>query len=421
MNSGKLKLSQIFWAFAPFWMFLLLCKLGANLHYSLQSPLGENFLPIWVVGLVMGAASLMQLLLDVPAGHLLDKFGYKRLLRIGTVIFILAASCLLFKFTLTTYLMSVFLSTFGWLFFGPGMNAYILSLATKDQAGTFMSFRDVFNSAGTAIGGILLPFVLFFTPAQIGVLLIIILLFAFLAISFAPKDNVHATAEKKLPTQHFYIRRQFVSLFKIIRKPNPASLMLMLMYMSASIFFGVIWFTIPLILAHETMNGLLGVGLGIFDLSVVLLGFVLGSLADKLNKQRMIFFGLLIFATCGMLLGFGFNLAWLFILFGFLATMGEEVAALSLWSWFHTLDKEHAHDGEVAGIINLFEDLGWMIGPIAAGFLFTAVGSSWTIALGALPILMVWLIYWIFFHGRGIPTTKLAYLPLKPHKSRHKS
>lgn len=405
-------------AFAPFWIFLILFKFAGGLHYSLVSPLGEQLLPLWIVGLVMGGASLVQLLLDVPAGQLLDRFGYRKLLLITTAIFLLAALCLTFEFTLGAYLLSITLSIFGWLFFGPGVNAYILSSAPKEVAARFMSLKDVFNSTGIVIAASLLPFALLFTPSNIGVFLAGLFVFALAALALAPKDQNSVHAEEKLPTQHYYVRRQLKGTLKAMKRLNPASTMLALLNMAGGLFYGTIWFTVPLILAHEVDNQFLGFGLGVFDFSVVVLGFLLGTLADKFDRKALVFIGLLMFAICGMLLGLGFGI--LFILFGFLATTGDELAELSLWSWLHALDKDHAHDGAIAGVINLFEDVGWMIGPMMAGVLYTFVGPSWTIVVGAVPIFVVWLVYWLVFEKHAIPRLSLTEIPKKPHRRRYK-
>lgn len=69
-----------------------------------------------MVGLAIGLAAGIQLILDVPAGFLLDRFGYKRLLGVGTAIFMAAISCLFFGLTPTTYLMTLGLGALGWLF-----------------------------------------------------------------------------------------------------------------------------------------------------------------------------------------------------------------------------------------------------------------------------------------------------------------
>ncbi len=409
----------ILWAFLPFWIFLVFFKFGGALHYSLVSPLGERFLPLWIVGLLMGGGSLVQLILDVPAGYLLDRFGYLRLLKFTTFFFILAAVCIVSGLTTVTYILSIIMATAGWLFFGPGVNAYVLAQAPTASAGRFMSLRDISGSLGVVFASAILPFVLVLAPEYMGLILMILLGLALITLFFCPKDTVSVHAEKKLETHHYYIRRHYVhDLLKSIGKLNPASTLLLLLNLVASTFYGIIWFVVPLVIAHQANTGLLGLGLGVFDFAVVVLGYALGNLADKTDKRTLIFFGLLIFSICGMLLGF--NYGWLFLLFGFLATSGDEMAGISLWSWMHALDKEHAADGQVAGVINLAEDLGWAIGPIAAGILYELIGGSWTIVCGAVPIVIVWVVYQFMIRKFPIKKLDMASIPRKPHRARHK-
>ena len=147
---------KIFLQFLPFWLFLVFFKLGGSLHYSIVSPWGEHFMPLWVVGLIMGGGSVVQLIFDVPVGLLLDRFGYRRLLKLTTIIFILGGVSFISGLTLTSYIISIVFATFGWLFLGPGVNAYILSHAPKEHAGGFISLRDVSSSIGVFVSSAIL-------------------------------------------------------------------------------------------------------------------------------------------------------------------------------------------------------------------------------------------------------------------------
>lgn len=413
-------LVHIVLGFLPFWIFLLLFKFAGGLHYSLISPFGEKFFPLWAVGLLMGGTSLVQLLLDVPAGHLLDRFGYLRFLKITTVIFLFAALTLTVGLSQVTYLLSLLFSIFGWLFFGPGVNAYVLSHAPKDMAGRFMSLRDVSGSVGVVLSSASLPFVLSLKPEWMGAIIFALLAISLILLFWCARDHVSVHAEQKLPTHHHYIRRHFIhTTLRAITRLNPASGMLLLVSLSASTFYGVIWFVVPLIIAHQAEAGLLGFGLGIFDFSIVALGFLLGNLADRSDKRALIFFGLLLFSISGMLIGWDFG--WLFLLFGFLATAGDEMASISLWSWLHSLDREHANDGVVASIITLFQDLGWAVGPMLAGIAYTLVGPSWTIVIGAVPVLLTWIFYQTIIKKHRKPHLALSLIPAKPHRPRHKT
>ena len=408
------KISQnIFVRFLPFWAFLVLFKFAGGLHYVLMPPFGEHFMPVWTVGVLIGGASFIQLLLDVPSGYLLDRFGYVLLFRVSTFTFFLAALCIAIGLTEITYFASVFLSIFGWLFFTPGVDAYSLSQATPAAEGKLFSLRDIFGSVGIVLGSITLPFALLLPIRMVGVVLCVLFFLAFIALSFVPPEQkMFIAAGRK--------RRGIRKLLGSIRKLNPASGMLLLLTLSAAIFYGIIWFAVPLVIATQQANaGLMGLGLGVFDFSVVVLGYLIGWMADRLNHREMVFFGLLIFSVMGMLTGVQFG--WFFIFFGFFATAGEEMAGISLWSWMHKLDAEHTADGTVSGVISLFHDLGWAIGPVAAGILYTLVGPSLAITLGALPILLVWIVYYFFVHPHFPYEALEVLIPYRPRTRKHKA
>jgi MFS family permease len=412
------RIGRLFLTFLPFWIFLILFKFGSGLHYSLMAPLGERVLPIWLVGFVIGGGALVQLMLDVPAGRLLDNFGYRRLLKVTTLTFVVAVAVFAFDFTLAVYLTSFFLSIFGWLFFTPGVSAYILSQAPQGDAGKFISLRDTAGSVGVVLASAVLGIVLGLDTKMMGVLMFVLLIGAFLSLRLSPQDTRSVHAEKKLATHHYYIRRTSIrQVLRVVRTLNPASTMLLLLGFSSSVFYALIWFIVPLEIARQANSGLLSLGLGIFDFAIVVFGFVLGSIADKGNKRTLVFFGLLLFSVSGLFLGFNFN--WLFLVFGFLATTGDEMASISLWSWLHALDRDHAQDGLVAGLITMVQDFGWAIGPVLAGIAYTIIGPAWTIALGAMVIFATWIIYQVL--ARHYVHEPVLDVPHHPHRARHKS
>lgn len=402
----------------PFWIFTFLFKLGAGLHYAILPAIGGRLFPIWLVGLIISVTSFIQLTLDVPAGFLLDRFGYIKLLRVSAVIFSIAAGLLIFGLTPLTYILSVSLSALGWLFFGPGVNAYIISKADPSNAEDYISLRDTFGSLGTVFGLAFLPILLTMPVNTIGAIIAIIIALAALIISKAPKDNKTASIEKKIGTQSYYIRRDYIhKVIKAINKLNPASWLLVIQNFSSAFFYAVIWFVIPLIITNPESK-LFGVSLSIFDFSIIVLGFIFGKIAHKINHNILIPLGLIIFAIMGTIVGF--NNGWLFIIFGFLATSGDEISSISLWAWLNRLDKSHAEDGAVSGAITLFQDLGWTLGPVIAGILYNYVGASWTIALGASIIFITFILSVIIPHRRRASLDIVHFHKKPTHHFHHK-
>lgn len=409
----------LFRSFIAFWFFLAFYKFAATLHYSVLAPLGAHLMPLWVVGLLIGGESFFQMVCDVPAGYLVDRFGRKRMLAVGWVSFVIAA-LLLLHFSMVTYVLSIAFSVVGWLFYAPGANAYVLSHAKKETSGRFIALRDTFYSVGVVLASVSLPFVLLYSPFVMGTVLLALLLVAIVFLVASPPDKPVLHGEPLLPAQPYHIRRTpFRKSLQALKRLNPASGILCGYSFAGAIFYGAIWFVVPLAIATDPHQQLLGLGLGIFDLAIVVLGVFLGTIVDRGNKRLLVFWGLLLFSIMAMLIGA--TLGPLFLLFGFMATAGDETTGLALWSWLHSLDKEHAHDGAVAGAISFSEDFGYAIGPVIAGFLFALVGPGWAIAVSSAPLFTAWVIYTVSVRPKALFPASLIDIPRMPMRRRHKS
>ncbi len=401
---------------SPFWLFLILFKLAAGLHYTLLSPLGSQVFPVWVVGLLIGGSAFIQLCLDVPSGYLTDKFGYKKMLAVTTVFFIAAAACFLFGLTKTTYLISLLISILGWQFFSPGINAYVLGQASDKTVGKLISAKEVFASIGIVLASIVVTFAVSWTPKAIAGALILVFMATLFAILAAPRD-----AQQTIDAPKTHGKKVHLSFWKesivAMRKLKPASYLIMITSFTASTFYAIIWFVIPLLIADQVKNGVLGLGLGIFDFSVVILGFFIGHIVDSFNKKLLILVGMIVFAVAGILLGSNFG--FMFLLLGFIATAGDELAELSLWAWLYSIDTDKNHYGLITGMTEVWSDLGWTVGPIIAGILYSTVGAGWSIAVGGIIILTNIVVY-IIMLGHPLPAIWKKVPGHHQKKSRHK-
>ncbi|MEJ0001593.1 MAG: MFS transporter [bacterium] len=385
-----------------------------------MSPFGERLFPLWLVGLMIGLAALCQLLLDIPAGYMLDRYGYRRMLKATTLFFMAAVVCLLFGLSKISFVLSLVASIFGWLFFGPGISAYSVNQSAKGSVSMFLSSRDVFASVGIVLASVVVPFIVLLDVRLIAVLMLIIFLGAYILISIAPKENPINTGRVIHLAEHnpYRLKKNFLSnAYREVMRLRPASLMLLSLSLSAATFYGIVWFVVPLLIAHQAESGLLGVGLSIFDFSVVVLGFVLGKMVDMFNKKLLVFSGLLVFSIAAICIGFNFGP--LFLLLGFLATAGDELSGLSLWSWLYGIDKKHENYGLVSGTISLFEDFGWTLGPILGGILYGIVGPTWTIVVGGIIILSN-LIIFACISKKPISLEISVSSPVRLHRRRYK-
>lgn len=407
---------KTFWRFLAFWIFMVVFKFGGGLHFTMLSALGEQVLPLWIVGIVISIGTIFQLVLDVPAGYLGDRIGYLRILKITCLIFLLGGLCLTFGLNQYSFILTVLIGNFGWLFFGPGVSAYVLSHAQKNTSGQFISTKEIFGSIGIVLSTGILGLAVGLDPSILGIIVSISMALAFITLFFAPKDIKKVEVNHSPHHQNHIRRNSLRKTLSTLKSLSPASIMLILVGFAACTFYAVIWFVMPLVIAHQSNGDFLSASLGVFDLAVVLLGYFIGKIADHNDKRQVVFIGLLLFAVSGMLLSFNFN--WLFLIFGFLATTGDELASISLWSWLHNLDENHQHDGLISGTITFFEDLGWAIGPLIAGALYGPIGPTLTIALSSGLLILVWLIYRIFFYHQH--PAKLALQRIKPTRKLHR-
>lgn len=65
----------------------------------------------------MSIASIIQLVLDVPAGKILDRYGYKKMLVVGSLFFVGAVTLLFTTISSVTLIISILCATIGRLFF----------------------------------------------------------------------------------------------------------------------------------------------------------------------------------------------------------------------------------------------------------------------------------------------------------------
>lgn len=404
-----------FWSNLSLWLYIFVFKVGAVLYLASLPVLGERVLPLWIVGLLIGGASFVQLIGDVPAGFLLDRFGYTRLLRLACICLSLGGFLLwIFGFSLWVFLVLIVISGFGWLFFSPGVDAYVVTSAPPAEVGRAMGARRVMSSLGAVAGTACFTLLLPFSPRTIGLVIACILVLALLIAFRVKKERTRAHAEVAFEAKHYYIRRkQLKDIWKSLSKLRLASGLLAFSRFAAGAFYASMWFVFPLFLKTLTNHGPLDYGLGIFDAGTIICGGLAGKLADTRNKTFTILIGLVIFASFSMILGFHLNI-W-FLLFGFLASLGDELSAVSLWAWLNDLHRDHAHEGVIAGAVNFFEDLGWVVGPILAGFLYSRIGASWTILCAASFIFLNCVlsclvlrkkVYSIIRHSFEAPSTK---------------
>lgn len=373
------------WRLLPFWLFIVLFKFGAGIHYSLFAAIGARFLPVWEVGLIVGGMVIVQLVLDVPAGFLIDRFGPLRLLRVSIFCFLIAGVALLFPLSLTTYGVSAVFSELGWLFFLPGITTYLLSHGTPKVIGRLLSLKTATEGLGITLALLGMTWFVHFPTPVIGMLMMYPLLGALAILIIAPRfPHDHYVLDETLHARRRAKAAGLKTIFSALRALAPASWLLAGNVFCVSTIYAMFWFIIPILISRDVHPQILNGGMIILDAAAIVTGYWIGKIVDASPRRIIVLFGCLLIAVSTAFLGF--SLSGLFLLFSFLLTTGDSFASLGLWAWLDDKDKTHKDDGVAIGAITLMEDVGWTIGPVLAGLLFPLIGTGPMFLLGAIPL-----------------------------------
>lgn len=393
-SSSNITAKQHIQNLLPFWVFILLFKSAAVLHYSLIGVFGLQVLPLWAVGLATGGTTFLQLICDIPAGKLIDRYGARFTLFFSTAFFLAAIVPLFFGLTPLTYFLTLLFSGIGWLFFTPSIGAYILAVTPEKIMGKTTGIQQTAEGIGGILATIGIASILSMSVPSIALILSypmigagIILWFIWKPKQYVMRSAWHHNRANAALTHHR-------TLLRIFRSMTPAAPLLLAWSFAISFYYGIIWLVLPVSIATGLLD-IPGYSLSVFESSMLITGFAIGNLVDKVkNRARLILIGL--FACIIILTFLSSTTAGMFAVFAFLFSISDELITVSLWSWLEKLDQRHDEDGVVAGTITLADDLGWTLGPVAGSILLANLGPNVALITAGAPITALFIIfsYW---------------------------
>lgn len=368
----------------PLWIFIVLFKTSGVLHYALIGVLGLHVLPLWAVGIATGATTFLQLLLDIPAGKCIDRYGARFALRISTFFFLIAVVVLLFGLSPITYGLTLLFSSLGWLFFTPSLSAYLLSETPAPYMGRVTSLRRVMEGIGGTLGTMALASIVTLPVPTLGLILSYPLVGAHIILWFIWKP-ARSTTHSRHHTRAKVAQSDLATLKKILVRLSPAAPLLAAWTFVSGSISGLLWLVIPLGIAGHLLQ-IPGYSLSIFDGTTLLTGLFLGNFVDKTKRLSPLLLGALAaYLLTIVLLASAQNILFVFLIFLFSTLNGTITTAL--WAWLDRLDTDHHQDGMLSGFMTLTDDLGWAFGPMIGGVLFAAIGPSLTIFSATIPAL----------------------------------
>jgi Arabinose efflux permease len=341
-----------------------------------------------IVGLLVAAFSLTQLLCSPLAGRLSDKFGRKKMIVIGMIVF--AVSEALFGFAESPVLLFVsrLLGGISAAMIMPAVMAYAADITTKEQRAKGMGFINAAITTGfiigPGIGGYIAEFgirVPFYAAGAAGLIAALINLFILPESKPAKEEATEAPVFKKeksgLITQLRYSYRE------------PYFLSLIIVFVMS---FGLANF--------ETVFGLFvdhKFGYDPKDIAfIITFGSIAGAVVQvtifswilQIFGERRVISICLLFAGLFIVLTLFVHLFWMVFAVTFIIFLAIDILRPAISTQMSMVAKDQ--QGYVAGLNSAFTSLGNIAGPIIAGFLFD-VDINYPYTLACLVLLVCFL------------------------------
>ncbi|MFH1211008.1 MAG: MFS transporter [archaeon] len=343
----------------------------------LESTLGN----LALVGMFLSLPSIVGILLDVYFGHLQTKRSIKLLFFAALTLFFCAGVSILFGGQYIPFIL------LGMMFYGVGFDFFditaytgIFDNSTKRESSTNLAVRDVFECVGLMIGAVLAGFVLAESGNGllyifIGVVLVAIILSQVLLrkkrVKFRVKDEPHSFFE--------HLRLNLVILrddLKVIFRTRMALMCLILIFIIT--FFDGMFFGFEPLFAQTLKNPYLderivgGLLLATYVAPIIFFEYLFGRFSDRFGKKSFIILGMVVASLSLFLLSstesiFLVFVSIFFVSFGVFSISWSAITGLYEDEMKLTVGKRR--DGESVGVMELFMNSGYVLGPLVGGFL----------------------------------------------------
>ncbi len=383
-----------------FGLFIVLPVLSV---YALELKGGTPFL----AGIVVGGYALTQAIFQVPFGTLSDKFGRKKTLLIGTVIFIIGSIICALSDSIYMLMIGRFIQGAGAV--GAVVSAMISDLVKEEQRAHAMTIMGGTIALSFAVAMVLAPLIggnygidkLFWLTAILGILSIFVL--------FAKVPN---------PPSIIHTYSEVESKFKDVFSDKALNSMYITFLFHSSIM-TMAFFIIPLVMTVDANHG--GFGWSKAELwKVYLPAMVLGIVAmgpaavfgEKYGKGKQIFMISILFILLAFLaMGFS-HTPLIFIVGVILFFIGFNMFEPLLQSFVSKFARVH-QKGAALGVANTFAYIGIFLGGLIAGYIINHYDRA-TLAIFVVLLCVLWFL-WILKMNNPNARANL-YLSLDEYK-----
>lgn len=343
----------------------------------------------FLVGLMIGAYALTQLLLQIPFGILSDKIGRKITLIIGLSIFIFGSLVCGFTDDIYMLILGRFLQGAGAI--GAVGTAMISDMVKEEVRGKAMAFMGASIALSFAASMMLGPLIggyfgvkwLFFLTAFLTLGAIFLLLF-----------------KVQNPPKITYDHDTKVGFFEIMKDSNLGKMNITNFLQKGLM--TLAFFVIPILIVHEfqwSKQELWKVYLPAMLCGILAMGPA-AILGEKKGKSKlMLGVGIVLFLVSYVLLGYAHSVTW-FIVGVVIFFVGFNIHEPLMQSMASKFAKVH-QKGAALGLFNAFGYAGTFVGGIFGGYLLKEYGIqeiSWVVTIAC----FLWLIMIYTLHNPAI-------------------
>lgn len=336
----------------------------------------------------MAAPALASMMAAIPAGSLVDTYGRKTIPLVGLSAMIVAVLYVPHASTFGGFILFAFFFGVSSQLVYTSLKAYLLDITPQGKSskyfGVIATGFQVGLALGPAVGGYLMSGGLGAGLASasrffaLDLLLIILLILFFRIGEF----------EKKVKVQYTFAEF-FLNGVGDYLKLGRVSLIVLWLTILFTTYEGLVWTLEPLFSTHYSLNSFTtGVILSMFILPFIVFNIPAGMLADRFGKMRVLIPGLI--AAGAFMIVFGLvEDTFLLAASAFASTVGLAFAWTSMAGLLADASSK-SRKGNIVGVWNTSEELGYLVGPILGGLVAQQLGINVPfIMVGLLMILTV--------------------------------
>lgn len=339
------------------------------------------------VGLLAALPAVASMLVAIPVGALIDRHGRRKIIYIGLCVMLLAAVLMSFAGSLIGFLAFVLLFGVASQMIYASLKVHLLDMAPKGSTSKYFGVAAAAFQMGLAlspiVGGILLGVTL--SPSTLFIILILILFFLCSSI-----DDVKETGADKV---------KLTGGFRFFKNIKGIGLFLLFVTVLFTTFEGLVWAIEPLFKDYYGFDGLtVGVILSMFVLPFILFNIPAGIIADRFGKMRIL--GPSLFVAGLFTISFSLVQTPLSLL---IYAFASTIFLAFTWVAIGGLIVEHSPStrrGALVGVWNVFEDIGYIIGPLFGGYIasYSTLKMPFTLVGGLMVLAAVYLT--VFLHEK---------------------